>query len=76
MESSQPISPGPGDTASPAASDYPLTFAVDYPDRDLDRLSTAFRIIWIIPIAILAASERPSTTSASASPTLRTGRQC
>ena len=35
--------------------DYPLTFAVDYPDRPLDRLSTAFRIITIIPIAILAA---------------------
>src|SRR5579871_5103960 len=34
--------------------DYPLTFAVDYPDRDLDRLSTAFRILTIIPIAILA----------------------
>ena len=35
--------------------DYPLKFAVDYPDRSLDRLSTAFRIITIIPIAILAA---------------------
>src|SRR5579859_659193 len=34
--------------------DYPLTFAVDYPDRHLDRLSTAFRILTIIPIAILA----------------------
>src|SRR6201994_2831798 len=35
--------------------DYPLTFAVDYPDRSLNRLSTAFRIVMIIPIAILAA---------------------
>ena len=35
---------------------YPLTFSVDYPDRELDRLSTAFRIVWIIPIAILAAT--------------------
>jgi len=35
---------------------YPLTFSVDYPDRDLDRLSTAFRIFWIIPIAILAGT--------------------
>src|SRR5579862_671057 len=35
--------------------DYPLTFAVDYPDRSLNRLSTAFRIFMIIPIAILAA---------------------
>jgi Domain of unknown function (DUF4389) len=33
---------------------YPLTFAVDYPDRSLNRLSTAFRILTIIPIAILA----------------------
>jgi hypothetical protein len=34
---------------------YPLTFAVDYPDRSLNRLSTAFRIFTIIPIALLAA---------------------
>jgi Domain of unknown function (DUF4389) len=34
--------------------DYPLTLTVDYPDRSLDRLSTAFRIFTIIPIAILA----------------------
>ena len=32
---------------------YPVTFAVDFPDRDLDRLSTAFRIITVIPIAIV-----------------------
>ncbi|MGN6167835.1 MAG: DUF4389 domain-containing protein [Solirubrobacteraceae bacterium] len=43
----------PSSTAS--GGDYPLTFAVDYPDRSLDRVSTAFRLIWIIPIAILAA---------------------
>ncbi len=45
-------------TASSTTSgggDYPLTFAVDYPDRSLNRLSTAFRIVMIIPIAILAA---------------------
>jgi hypothetical protein len=35
---------------------YPLTFSVEYPVRDLDRLSTFFRILWIIPIAILAAT--------------------
>jgi hypothetical protein len=35
---------------------YPLTFSVDYPDRSLNRLSTAFRIFAIIPIAILAAT--------------------
>jgi hypothetical protein len=33
--------------------EYPVRFAVDYPDRELDRLSTAFRIFAIIPIAIV-----------------------
>ena len=37
-------------------NDYPLTFSVDYPDRSLNRLSTAFRIFTIIPIAFLAAA--------------------
>jgi len=36
-------------------SDYPVTLTVDYPDRDLNRLSTAFRIITVIPIAIILA---------------------
>jgi Domain of unknown function (DUF4389) len=35
--------------------EYPLTFAVDYPDRSLNRLTTAFRIFTILPIVILAA---------------------
>jgi hypothetical protein len=34
---------------------YPLTFDVDYPE-ELDRLSTAFRIILVIPIAIVLAT--------------------
>ena len=34
---------------------YPVTFSVDYPDRELDRLSSALRIFWIIPIAIILA---------------------
>jgi hypothetical protein len=58
MESSgqTPTSP-PGDGVPPGVGqDYPLTFSVDYPDRSLDRLSTAFRIFTIIPIAILAAT--------------------
>jgi hypothetical protein len=37
-------------------NEHPLSFAVDYPDRDLNRLSTAFRIITIIPIAIVLHS--------------------
>jgi hypothetical protein len=36
--------------------DHPIQFAVDYPDRDLDRVSTAFRILWVIPIAIVFAT--------------------
>jgi len=36
--------------------DHPVRFSVDYPDRDLDRLSTAFRIFTVIPIAIVLAS--------------------
>jgi hypothetical protein len=34
---------------------YPVRFSVDYPDRELDRLSTAFRIFTVIPIAIVLA---------------------
>jgi hypothetical protein len=32
---------------------YPVQFSVDYPDRPLSRLSTAFRILLVIPIAIV-----------------------
>ena len=32
---------------------YPVTFTVDFPDRSLDRLTTAFRIIVAIPIAFV-----------------------
>jgi hypothetical protein len=32
---------------------YPLTFDVDYPNRPLNRLTTAFRIFMLIPIAIV-----------------------
>ena len=33
---------------------YPVRFSVNYPQR-VDRLSTAFRLIWIIPIGIVLA---------------------
>jgi len=32
---------------------YPLTYSVDYPDRDLDRVTSFFRIFTVIPIAIV-----------------------
>ena len=35
---------------------YPVQFSVDYPDRDLDRLTTALRIFTVIPIAVVVAS--------------------
>jgi hypothetical protein len=58
MESSGQTPALPPDDAVPpsGSNDYPLTFSVDYPDRSLDRLSTAFRIFLIIPIAILVAT--------------------
>jgi hypothetical protein len=34
-------------------SPYPVRFSVDYPDRDLNRVTTAFRIFTVIPIAIV-----------------------
>jgi Domain of unknown function (DUF4389) len=56
MESSGQTSWPGGGVPPGAGHDYPLTFSVDCPDRSLDRLSTAFRIFTIIPIAILAAT--------------------
>ena len=35
---------------------YPVRFSVEYPDRDLNRLTTAFRLIVAIPILVLAAT--------------------
>jgi hypothetical protein len=38
------------------ATAYPVQFSVDYPDRDLNRLTTAFRIFMAIPIVIVLAT--------------------
>jgi hypothetical protein len=35
---------------------YPVRFSVDYPDRALNRLTTALRIFTVIPIAIVLAA--------------------
>jgi uncharacterized protein DUF4389 len=43
-------------TPPPVSAPYPVRFSVDYPDRDLNRLTTAFRIFTVIPIAIVLAS--------------------
>jgi hypothetical protein len=45
----------PGNQAT-ADRPYPVRFAVEYPDRDLNRLTTAFRLIVAIPILIVAAT--------------------
>jgi hypothetical protein len=39
---------------NPGERPYPVSFAVEYPDRDLNRLSTFFRIFAAIPILIVA----------------------
>jgi hypothetical protein len=45
----QPTAPDPGTPA------FPLTYSVEYPDRPLNRLSSFFRVLWIIPIAVIAS---------------------
>ena len=37
-------------------NEYPVTFAVEYPERSLDRLTSFFRIFTVIPIAILLST--------------------
>jgi hypothetical protein len=49
----------------PAAPAYALTLEVEYPDRSLNRLTSAFRIFTVIPIAIVLATL--GTVSASSS---------
>jgi hypothetical protein len=46
----------------PPPSAHPLRFDVEYPDRDLNRLTSAFRIFTVIPIAIVLGSIGGSTT--------------
>ena len=52
----EPLPPDPPVTPPDppvTASGYPVTFSVDYPERDLDRLTTFFRIFTVIPILII-----------------------
>ena len=49
-------------TAQPA---YPLTFDVDYPDRPLNRMTNAFRILMLVPIAIVLTALTALGASAS-----------
>jgi hypothetical protein len=45
--------PSPPPPSAFGADEYPVSFAVDYPDRELNRLTTFFRIFTVIPIAIV-----------------------
>src|SRR3954471_15023862 len=52
-----PGSNGDYDQPGGAMNDaYPVQLAVEYPDRDLNRLTTALRIFTVIPIAIVLGS--------------------
>src|SRR6266566_1958342 len=44
---------------------YPVEYSVDYPERSLDRLTTAFRLIVAIPILIVLAVVSGGAWSAS-----------
>jgi hypothetical protein len=43
-------------SVSVSSAPYPIDLSVDYPERPLDRLTTAFRIFWAVPILILAGA--------------------
>jgi Domain of unknown function (DUF4389) len=45
---------------------YPVQFHVDYPDRPLNRLTTAFRLILVVPILILLATISGRLTNVAA----------
>jgi hypothetical protein len=51
-----PEAPAPAEPPAPGDQPYPVTLTVDYPDRDLDRLTSFFRIFTVIPIAIVLGS--------------------
>jgi hypothetical protein len=55
--------PSQGDPTPPTADDYPVQYDVEYPDRQLNRLTTFFRIFTVIPIAIVLAAVSGTTYS-------------
>jgi hypothetical protein len=52
------------DEGNPAGDAYPVQFSVEYPDRELNRLTTFFRAFTVIPIAILMAAITGFSSSA------------
>ena len=55
--------PPPIDQPPPTALAFPVSYDVDYPDRDLNRVSSAFRIFTVIPIAVVLVSITGASTS-------------
>ncbi|NLT07846.1 MAG: DUF4389 domain-containing protein [Solirubrobacterales bacterium] len=53
----------PGGTPAPAPDAYPVQFDIEYPDRQLSRLTTFFRIFTVIPIAIVLSVVSGATYS-------------
>ena len=51
----------------PYPAQYPVQFAVDYPDRPLNRLTSFFRIFVIIPIAIVLGAVSGATWESAGS---------
>jgi hypothetical protein len=49
-----PAPPYPPVPPPPSTTVFPLTFRVDYKEK-LNRVTTGFRFLWIIPIAVIAA---------------------
>jgi hypothetical protein len=49
---------------------YPVRFSVDYPDRDLNRVSTGFRIFAVLPIAIVLGAVSGATWQSPGSETI------
>jgi hypothetical protein len=50
------VTPPPATPVPPPTPRYPVSLSVEYPDRNLDRVTTAFRIFTVIPIAIVLSS--------------------
>ncbi|HLA80528.1 MAG TPA: DUF4389 domain-containing protein [Thermoleophilia bacterium] len=48
-----PAPPYPPVAPPPTTTGYPLTFRVDYKEK-LNRVTTGFRFLWIIPIGVIA----------------------
>ncbi len=53
---------------------YPVQFAVDYPDRPLDRLTTFFRLFTAIPIVIVLGAVSGGTWQSTTNQNTSTGQ--